>query len=526
MQKQEVCAAASSSSGLVLPGVRSVRAGQLTSTSESTPLAALVTPRPLGRSPSQIVVALLSAAISTPPSAQFDVLEQDMQWVQSAMVESETHYARSEDGTSIAFQVHGEGPLDLVFVPGFVSHVELVWEEPVIARFLQRLASFSRLVVLDKRGQGLSDRPGRPPTLEESMDDVRAVMDAAGIERAAVFGISEGGPMCTLFAATFPERVSSLVLYGTYARMVKAPDYPEGIRSEQFDEWAERVREEWGGAVAVEMWAPSAKGDPDFERWWGRLLRQGTSPAGAIALMDLYREIDVRSVLGTIGVPTLVLHRVDDRLTPLRMARHLAEHIPNARLVELSGADHLPMVGDQEALLDEVEEFLVGSRRGAAAERSLATILFTDIVGSTETAARLGDRRWRDLLERHDAVVRRQLALHRGREVKTMGDGFLAVFDGPARAIRCACAIRDELLALGIEVRAGIHTGEVEMIGEDVGGMAVNIGARVGALADGGEVLVSSTVRELVVGSGIEFEERGSHRLKGAPDEWSLFAVA
>jgi class 3 adenylate cyclase len=357
------------------------------------------------------------------------------------------------------------------------------------------------------------------------MDDVRAVMDAAGVERGAVFGISEGGPMCTLFAATYPDRASALVLYGTYARMLKAPDYPEGIRSEQFDEWARRVDAEWGGAVAVDMWAPSADGDPDFERWWSRLLRQGTSPAGAIALMDLYREIDVRAALPAIGIPTLVLHRTDDRLTPLRMARHLAEHIPGARLVELDGPDHLPMVGDQEALLDEVEEFLVGSREGREPERSLATILFTDIVGSTETAARLGDQRWRDLLERHDAAVRRQLALHRGREVKTMGDGFLAVFDGPARAIRCACAIRDELARLGIEVRAGIHTGEVELIGDDVGGMAVNIGARVGALAAGGEVLVSSTVRELVVGSGIEFEERGSHHLKGAPDEWRLFAV-
>ncbi|HEY1286231.1 MAG TPA: alpha/beta fold hydrolase [Solirubrobacterales bacterium] len=441
-------------------------------------------------------------------------------------MERETRYARSEDGTSIAYQVHGEGPLDLVFVPGFVSHVELVWEQPAFARFLRRIASFSRLVVFDKRGQGLSDRLGRPPTLEETMDDLRAVMDATEWERAAVFGISEGGPMSALFAATYPDRVSSLVLYGTYARMVRAPDFPEGISERTLDRWGAMVREQWGGAVGIDLWAPSAVDDPEFEAGWARLLRQGTSPAGAIQLMDLYREMDVRPALDAISAPTLVLHRAEDRIVPARQGRYIADRIPSARYVELPGPDHLPIVGDQDALLDEVEEFLVGSRRGTDAERALATILFTDIVGSTETAARLGDRRWRDLLERHDAAVRRQLALHRGREVKTIGDGFLAVFDGPARAIRCAVAIRNELAGIGIEVRAGIHTGEVELIGEDVSGMAVNIGARVGALASGGEVLVSSTVKELVVGSGIEFEERGTHRLKGAPDEWRLYAVA
>jgi class 3 adenylate cyclase len=441
-------------------------------------------------------------------------------------MEPSTRYARSADGASIAFQVHGDGALDLVFVPGFVSHVELIWEEPAIARFLRRLTSFARLIVFDKRGQGLSDRLGRPPTLEETMDDVGAVMDAAGSERAAIFAISEGGPMATLFSATYPERVSSLVLYGTFARMLQAPDFPEGVPVERFDGWTELVRTEWGGAVTVDLWAPTEAGNPEFERWWSRLLRQGASPSGALELMDLYRELDVRAALPAIGVPTLVLHRADDRLMPSRQGRALAERIPGARYVELPGPDHLPMVGDQDALLDEVEEFLVGSRRVHGGERSLATILFTDIVGSTETAARLGDRRWRDLLERHDATVRRELAVHRGREVKTMGDGFLATFDGPARAIRCATAITEELGRSGVEIRSGIHSGEVETIGGDVGGMAVNIGARVGALAAPGEVLVSSTVRELVVGSGIEFEERGTHRLKGAPDEWHLFAVA
>ncbi len=441
-------------------------------------------------------------------------------------MESPTHYAQSADGVNIAYQVHGEGPLDLVFVPGFVSHVELVWEEPAIARFLRRLASFSRLVFFDKRGQGLSDRLGRPPTLEESMDDLRAVMDAAECERAAIFGISEGGPMSALFAATYPNRVSSLILYGTFARMVKAPDFPQGVAPERLDGWAEMVREHWGEAVGVDLWAPSEEGNPEFERWWARLLRQGTSPSGATELMNLYKEIDVRPALPAISAPALVLHNARDRLVPVRQARYLAERIPGARYVELDGSDHLPMVGNPGQLLDEVEEFLVGSRRAHEAERALATILFTDIVGSTETAAQLGDSRWRDLLERHDATVRRELAVHRGREVKTMGDGFLATFDGPARAIRCAVAIRDELRQTGIDVRAGIHTGEVDLIGTDVGGMAVNIGARVGALGSAGEVLVSSTVRELVVGSGIGFDDRGTHELKGAPGEWRLFAVS
>jgi pimeloyl-ACP methyl ester carboxylesterase len=439
-------------------------------------------------------------------------------------MEIETRYADS-DGVSIAYQVHGEGPLDLVFVPGFVSHVELFWDDPSVARFLRRLASFARVVIYDKRGQGLSDRTGRPPTLEDSMDDLAAVVEAAGCERPAIFGISEGGPMSTLYAATHPDRVAALVLYGTYARILEAPDFPHGIPEEGLARWGDVVKRDWGGAVGVELWAPSAKGDPNFERWWSRVLRYGTSPAGAVALMDLYREIDVRSVLPAIDVPTLVLQRRDDRISRVGQGRYLAESIPGARYVELEGADHLPVTGDQDALLDEVEEFLVGSRRGSEPERALATVLFTDIVGSTERAAALGDRAWRQLLERHDAAVRRQLALHRGREVKTMGDGFLATFDGPARAIRCARALQDEVARLGLEVRAGIHTGEVELIGDDVGGMAVNIGARIGALAGAGEVLVSSTVRELVVGSGLDFADRGVEELKGAPGEWRLFAV-
>jgi len=331
--------------------------------------------------------------------------------------------------------------------------------------------------------------------------------------------------MSALFAATHPERVSSLVLFGTFARMLEAPDFPHGVSEGALDRWSETIRRDWGGPVALNLWAPSRLGDREFERWWARLLRQGTSPAGAIALMDLYREMDVRAILPAIDVPTLVLHRSGDRMVSAAQGRYLAETIPQARYVELRGEDHLPFTGDFDPLLEEVEEFLVGSRGARESERALATILFTDIVGSTAKAAELGDRDWRALLERHDAAVRRQLSLHRGREVKTMGDGFLATFDGPARAIRCASAVRDEVASLGIEVRAGIHTGEVELIGDDVGGMAVNIGARIGALADPGEVLVSSTVRELVVGSGLEFSEHGVEKLKGAPGEWRLFAI-
>jgi pimeloyl-ACP methyl ester carboxylesterase len=439
-------------------------------------------------------------------------------------MEAQTHYADSS-GVSIAYQVHGDGPLDLVLVPGFVSQVELLAEEPGVARFFRRLTGFSRLLVFDKRGQGLSDRPGPPPTLEEAMDDLKAVIDAAGFERPALFSVSEGGPMSALYAATYPSKVSALILFGTFARMLEAPDFSPGVADEALDRWGEMIRRDWGGPVGLKLWAPSRVGDQGFERWWARLLRQGTSPSGAVALMELYREMDVRAVLPAIDVPTLVLHRADDRMVSAAQGRYLAENIPGARYVELPGEDHLPFASDLDEVLEEVEEFLVGSRGATESERALATILFTDIVGSTEKAAELGDRGWRQLLERHDAAVRRQLSLHRGREVKTMGDGFLATFDGPARAIHCASAVRDEVASLGIEVRAGIHTGEVELIGDDVGGMAVNIGARIGALADAGEVLVSSTVRELVVGSGLEFADRGVQTLKGAPGEWRLFAI-
>jgi pimeloyl-ACP methyl ester carboxylesterase len=437
----------------------------------------------------------------------------------------DTRFAQNGD-VSIAYQVVGEGPIDLVFVPGFVSHVELQWEEEMLARPLRRLASFARLIVFDKREQGLSDRLGRPPTLEESMEDVRAVLDAAGSERAAVFGISEGGPMAILLAATYPERVSHLVLYGTYARLTRAPDYPEGVPDGYMRNWEEIIRGEWHESPGSAVLAPSLVGDPEGERAWGRFVRGGTSPGGAISLLELYRDLDVRDALPLVSQPTLVLQRAGDDAVRPAQARYLAEHIPGARYHELPGKDHAFFVGDTGSVLDEIQEFLTGVRPLPQPERVLSTVMFTDIVGSTETAAKLGDHDWRGLLDRHDALVRRQIERHQGRAVKSTGDGFLATFSGPARGIEAARSIADEVHGLGIDIRAGLHTGELELRDGDVGGMAVHIGARVAARADANEVLVSSTVKDLVVGSGIEFADRGAAELKGVPGEWHLFAVA
>ncbi len=436
-----------------------------------------------------------------------------------------TRYAKSGD-VSIAYQVVGDGPVDLCFVPGFVSHLEVLWEEDVFSRPLERMASFARLILHDKREQGLSDRVGRPPTLEESMEDVHAVLDAAGSERAALFGISEGGPMSVLLAATYPERVSHLVLYGTYARFARAPDYPMGFPDEVFGFWDKVMREEWQDAPALRLLAPTLVGDADAERAWGRLMRAGTSPGGAAALLTLYRDLDVREALPLVSAPALVLHRADDEAIRPDAGRYMAEHIPGARFVEVPGRDHAFFVGDTDVLLDEVEEFVTSERHAPEPTRVLSTVLFTDIVGSTAHAAELGDRRWRELLDRHDKLVRRQIERHQGHPVKSTGDGFLATFTGPARGIDAAKTIADEVRQLGIEIRAGVHTGELELRGDDVGGMAVHIGARVMAEADAGEVLVSGTVKDLVVGSGIEFDDRGSAELKGVPGEWHLFAVA
>ncbi len=438
------------------------------------------------------------------------------------MQRQETHYAKSGD-VNIAYQVAGDGPLDLVLVPGFVSHLENDWDEPRSAHFLQRLASFSRLIRFDKRGTGLSDRPGGLPDLETRMDDVRAVMDAVECERAALFGYSEGGPMCCLFAATYPDRTAALVLYGTYAKRVDPDDdYPWVATAEQRQAHVDEVEREWGFESDLGTMAPNA--DAALTAWWRARARASASPGAARALLLMNSRIDVRHVLPNIRVPTLVLHRSGDRDSQLEEGRYIADRIPGARFVELAGEDHIPWI-DADQILDEVEEFLTGVRHGPKPDRVLATVLVTDIVGSSERAAELGDRRWRDLLEAHHALVRRELARWRGQEVDTAGDGFLATFDGPARAIRCACAIRDGLHALGLEIRAGLHTGECEIIGGKVGGIAVHTGARVAAEASPGEVLVSGTVRDLIAGSGIELEDRGVHVLKGIPGTWPLLAV-
>ena len=439
----------------------------------------------------------------------------------------ETRYTKSGD-IHIAYQVTGKGPLDLVYVPGFVSHLEYQWEEPRWARMLRRLASFSRLISFDKPGTGLSDRLAAIPTLEQRMDDMRAVMDAVGSRRAALLGVSEGGPMSILFAATHPERTSALVLYGSYARRMWAPDHPWGRTEEEMTRILERSEREWGGPVAIDMWAPSEANNEEFRRFYANYRRLSASPGAALTVMRMAAEIDVRHVLPVVRVPTLIVHRAGDRISRIENARYLAKQVPGAKLVELPGDDHVPFVGNGEAIVDEIEEFLTGVRpeHGADTNRVLATILFTDVVGSTERVAVLGDRRWREILEQYYSVARRELVRFRGREIDTAGDGLFAAFDGPARAIRCACRIRDEVRPLGIDVRSGLHAGECEVVGEKIGGIAVHIGARVAATAEPGEVLVSNTVKDLVAGSGIGLKSRGTHVLRGVPGEWPLFVVA
>jgi pimeloyl-ACP methyl ester carboxylesterase len=438
-------------------------------------------------------------------------------------VPPDTRYAKSGD-VNIAYQVVGDGPLDLVLVPGFISHLELDWQGPGYAHMLERLSSFARLIRFDKRGTGLSDRPGGLPDLETRMDDVRAVMDAVESERAALMGYSEGGPLSMLFAATYPDRTASLVLYGTYAkRRDPDDDYPWCATWEERQAYADVVEREWGSEADLGTMAPNA-GAAEVE-WWRARARAAASPGAAKALILTNSNIDVRVILSAIHVPTLVLHRTGDRDSRPEEGRYIAERIAGARFVELAGNDHSPWI-EADQILDEVEEFLTGVRRGPEARRVLATVLFTDIVGSTSRAVELGDRRWRSLLEQHHATVRRELGRFRGNEVDTAGDGFLATFDGPARAVRCAQAIRSALRPLGIEITAGVHAGEVEVDPEGaIAGVAVHIGARVAGKAQPGEVLASSTVKDLVAGSGLEFEDRGVHELKGVPGEWRLYAV-
>ena len=434
-------------------------------------------------------------------------------------------YAKSGD-TNIAYVTHGEGPLDIVWVPTWISQVEYLFVEPTIKAAFDRLASFARVIVFDRRGAGLSDPMLGAPTLEEQMDDVLAVMEAAGSERAAVVGSLEGGPLAALFAASHPDKTRALVLYATFARAVWAPDFDWTWTAEERDASSAQLVANWGKGLTAGGVAPSRVDDPEFMDWAARLERLAASPATIAKIIKLIGEFDVRHVLPSIRVPTLVAHRRDDTFINFEHALYFAEQIPDARLLELEGSDTLFSIGDTDAFLGEVEEFLTGTRHEREPDRMLATVLFTDICKSTERAAELGDARWRQLLERHDGMVRRALERHRGREIKRTGDGFLATFDGPARAIRCAGSIAEGVHQLGIEVRSGLHTGECEVMNGDVGGLAVHIGARVMGAAGPSEVLVSSTVKDLVVGSGIDFVDRGSRELKGVPGEWRLFAVS
>jgi class 3 adenylate cyclase len=440
-------------------------------------------------------------------------------------MQPETRYAKSGE-LNIAYQTVGKGPLDLVYVPGWISNIELMWEEPTHARVLSRLASFSRLILFDKRGTGMSDPVplDRLPTLEERMDDVRAVLDAVGCERSALFGFSEGGPMSVLFAATYPERVVALMTYGIFAKRIWSADYPWAPTPEVRRRDIAALEENWATRMDLDQLAPAE--DEPFKRRLAAYFRRSASPGAAVALMRMNTEVDVRSILPSVRVPTLVLHRTGDLDVNVEEGRWIAQQIPGAKYVELPGNDHLLWAGDVDAVVDEVQEFVTGVRHRREPNRVVTTVLFTDIVGSTQRATELGDRRWRQVLESHHATVRRELERWEGREVDTAGDGFLAAFDGPARAIRCACRIRDAVVPLGLEIRAGLHTGECELIDGKPAGVAVHTGARVAARAAPGEVVVSSTVKDLVAGSGIVFEDRGEHELKGVPGEWRLYAVA
>jgi pimeloyl-ACP methyl ester carboxylesterase len=438
-------------------------------------------------------------------------------------MEAQTKYAKSGD-VHIAYRVFGDGPHDIVLIPGTISHVELYWEFPMNEYLLKRLTSFARVIVFDKRGQGLSDRVAEQ-TLEERIADVRAVMDAAGSERATVYGWSEGGAMSLMFAATYPERTSGLVLYATFATMTAEPwAVPLEIAEQILAHWVGH----WGEGMIIAINAPSRANDEAFMQWGARLERASASPGSIEALLRANYEIDVRHILPSIQVPTLIAHRTGDSLVPVEMGRYLAQNIPGAKYVELPGNDHMLQALDQDVLdvlIDEIEELITGVRHRPEPDRVLATVMFTDIVGSTESASKQGDRQWRELLNNFYAAVRKELAAFRGREVNTTGDGLLATFDGPARAIRCAGSIRERVRPLGLQVRTGLHTGECELIGNDVAGIAVHIGARVAATASPGEVLVSGTVKDLVAGSGLRFADRGTHSLKGVPGEWHLYAA-
>jgi class 3 adenylate cyclase len=441
-------------------------------------------------------------------------------------VAPETRYARS-GSLNVAYQVVGDGPCDLVVVPGWVSHVEFGWELPPLARFLERLASFARLIVFDKRGTGLSDRVADAdlPGLDERMDDLRAVMDATNTKSAALFGFSEGGNLAMTFAAAHPARVTALVTFGVFAKRIWSPDYPWAPTPEARAKEYESVERGWGRMMDLSRIMPSMVNDREFSRRVATYLRRSASPGAAVSLLRMNTQIDVRHLLPIIKAPTLVMHRIGDLDANIEEGRYIAARIPGARFVELPGEDHLPWIGDSDAVVDEIAEFVTGARLPRDVDRVLATVLFTDIVGSTQHAARLGDRAWRERLAEHHAMARQEIARWRGREVNTAGDGFFAVFDGPARAIRCALALHERLSRLDIAIRAGLHAGEVTVSDDDVSGLAVHIGARVAQTATAGETLVSSTVKDLVVGADLAFADRGVTMLKGVPGEWRLYAV-
>ncbi len=436
----------------------------------------------------------------------------------------DTRYAKSGE-LNIAYQVFGSGDVNLVFIPGWASHVENIWTFRAFAEFAESLAQFARVVMLDRRGTGLSDPVSNPPTLEERMDDVRAVLDAVGWERAVIWGISEGGAMAMMFAATYPERTRALLLYGTFARFSRDTDYPHGYPAEANSRWLSRLETMWGTGELSSWFAPSVKDDTVALRVLARLERMAMSPGTARKLFGIMTEVDARHVLPAIRVPTLILHRVDDKPVRVGHARYIAEHIAGARYVELAGEDHLPWYGDADALLDEVREFLTGERAEAQPDRVLTTILFCDIVESTRRLAEMGDLGWNQVLANFYALADDKLRHFRGRKLDTAGDGLFAAFDGPARAVRCGVSLARAVEALGLKLRVGVHTGECEVLGEKYSGLAVHVGARVASVAEPGQVLVSSTVKNLVVGSGLRFEDIGARSLKGVPGEWQLFAA-
>ncbi|MGH2785573.1 MAG: adenylate/guanylate cyclase domain-containing protein [Actinomycetota bacterium] len=437
----------------------------------------------------------------------------------------ETQYTQSGN-VSIAYQVLGDGPIDLVMAPGWIFHVELVWEQPEFERMMRKLTPHFRVILFDKRGTGLSDRSIGSASIEDRMDDIRAVMDAAGSEQAVVMGWSEGGTFAAMFAATYPARTRALILYASGARFRWAPDFDIAWPPEVEQMFESYLETSWGKGLGASVVVPSRAKDEEFGRWFGRYERMSISPSEGLVLWKANRDIDVRHILPTIQVPTLVLHQRDEIFLPIALSKDLAERIPGAKYVELTGRDHLFWYGDPDEAVGEILEFVTGSRPAPDIDRVLATVLFVDIVASTERASDLGDRRWNELLERYYALTGAEVERFRGRQVKTLGDGVLATFDGPARAVRCAQSLATRTRELGVEVRSGVHTGEIELIGNDVGGIAVHIGSRVAGVAKAGEVIVSSTVKELVGGSGISFTDRGTHSLKGVPDEWRLWAVA